>query len=85
MTTIARATPEELRKLYDSILATATGEQVASVGHKGRNASYNGAALAQQVKLFRSLWYAESGVPNLPADLEASMATRGCLRLRLIG
>lgn len=75
----------DLADLYKAVIAKAKGDQVQSVGHKGRTAAYADASLADLIKLYRMLWFKGCGSPELPADLDASVATRGCYRVRLIG
>ena len=76
---------KQIADLYQAIMDTAKGEQVASVGHKGRTAAYNGAQLKDQIKLYRMIWFKGCGSPELTADLDASLATRGCFNIRMLG
>jgi hypothetical protein len=73
----------DLEQLYSAIMDRVKGQQVTAVGHKGRNVAYDSVSLADMVKMYRMLWTRESGLPELPVDLEANVASRGCFNLRL--
>lgn len=73
----------DLRKLYDSIIAKASNTSVNSLSHKGRSVGYGDTPLRDMIKAYRLLWTKESGLPEIPLDLDASSASRGCFQVRL--
>lgn len=75
----------DLEGLYSAIMARVSGKAVGSLGHGGRNVSYDHTTLSDMVKLYRAMWRAEFGLPELPYDLADSAAPRGCLHIRLKG
>ena len=70
---------DELRKLYDAILALQSGKSVTSIGFGERNVSYGQGDLASMRALYR-MFYAQcganSGLVNL-ADATATSVQRG--------
>lgn len=80
---MSTADPGEIADLYAAIIARVKGEQANSVGHRGRTVAYSTTSLGDMVKLYRMLWFRGCGSPELPSDLDASVATRGCFRVRL--
>lgn len=45
----------ELRDLYDTIKKAMTGQQVTSVGHKGRSVGYTPAQVGDMIKFYAQL------------------------------
>ena len=66
----------DLEALYNAIIAKQTGRQVQSAGHKDKTASFAMSSLSDLIKIYRQLWFKESGLPYLQ-DLAASSAKRG--------
>lgn len=66
----------DLEALYAAIMARATGKAVSQTGHKDKQASFANTSLADMLKLYRQLWTAESGLPDL-ATLDAPTTRRG--------
>jgi len=66
----------DLKALYAAIIAKSTGGQVQSAGHKDKTVSYASASLADMLKLYRQLWYRDSGLPDLK-ELDETTARRG--------
>lgn len=65
-----------LQQLHDAIVARATGKQVQSAGHKDKTLAHAQTSLSDMIKLYRQLWFAESGLPDLK-DIDQSTARRG--------
>lgn len=76
---------QELKDLYDAIIARGKGQKVQSASQKGRNVSYADTSLADMVKLYRLLWNedlgAEADVPLLD-ELGTAPGSRGLIRMR---
>jgi hypothetical protein len=70
---------DELRKIYDAIMALQSGKSVTSIGFGERNVSYGQSDLAAMKDLFRVFYGqcgADSGLVNI-ADTSASGVERG--------
>jgi len=65
----------DLTALYRAIVAKTTGRQVSQAGHKDKQTSFANAPLDEMIKLYRQLWYAASGLPDLQ-ELGASTVRR---------
>ncbi len=78
---------QNVKDLYDAIIARSKGEKVASAGQKGRNVGYAETSLADMVKAYRMLWNAaigaETGLPLLE-ELGTVSGSRGMIRMRPI-
>lgn len=74
---------KDLTELYTAIMDRVKGRQVNSVGHGGRNVGYDGTSLEDMIATYRMLWLPTYGLPQLPLDLKASAAERGCFRIRM--
>lgn len=78
----------ELRDLYDKVKSAIIGEQVSSVGHKGRSIGYSPARVDEMIKFYAQLRAAcpradEFDVPKL-SPLDKPTIQRGApVRLRL--
>lgn len=72
----------DLTALYRAIIAKSTGRQVTQAGHKDKQTSFATLELSDMVKLYRQLWWADSGLPDL-ADL-ATPTTRRARPVRVI-
>lgn len=62
---------DELRKLYDAIMALSTGEKRASISFGDRQVSYSSANVAQLTALYRTFWRtcgADSGLPDISSQ-----------------
>ncbi len=68
------------RELYEAITARTLGQQVQSVGHKGRQVGYSDTSLGDMIALYRQLWAqcpdAQAELPTLK-PLEQPTGTRG--------
>ncbi len=62
----------DLEALYAAIMARVNGRQVSQTGHKDKQASFANTPLADMIKLYRQLWFVDSGLPELN---ELSMPT----------
>ncbi len=78
---------QDLKDVYDAILARGKGQGVASAGHKGRQVAYAATSLKELVELYRMLWTealgVETGLPLLP-PLGERAVSRGLIRMRPI-
>lgn len=73
---------DELRKLYDAIMALTTGQQATSIGFGERSVSYSKTDLGALMKLW-TLWYrvcgTDSGLPDLAAATQRGAPA--CVRI----
>ncbi len=65
----------DLEALYAAIIARASGKQVSQSGHKDKQASFVGTPLKDLIRLYRSMWFKESGLPDI-ADIERAVTRR---------
>lgn len=66
----------DLEALYRAIMDRSRGAQVSQTGHKDKQASFANSSLADMIKLYRQLWFKESGLPFLN-DLAMPTTRRG--------
>lgn len=67
------ACADELRKLYDAVMALQTGKQVTQVSFGDRTVSYSAANLKDLLSLYRTFWVscgADSGLPDLSQSVQ---------------
>lgn len=65
----------DLTALYRAIIAKTTGRKVTQAGHKDKQTSFADTPLGEMIKLYRQMWWAGSGLPELQ-ELEASTVRR---------
>ena len=65
-----------LQRLFDAIIARASGKHLTQAGHKDKQASYSAVPLAEMIRLYRQLWFRASGLPELN-ELGQPVAKRG--------
>ncbi len=68
------------RRLHDAIIARTLGEQVQSVGHRGRQVAYAEMSLKDMIVMYRQVWAAcpaaRLELPDLQ-PLDQPVVTRG--------
>lgn len=65
----------DLTALYRAIIAKTTGRQVSQGSHKDKQTAFANVPLAEMLKMYRQLWWADSGLPELN-ELEGSTVKR---------
>lgn len=65
----------DLTALYRAIIAKSTGRQVSQAGHKDKQTSFANSSLEEMLKVYRQLWWEDSGLPDLQ-ELAATTVRR---------